>query len=123
MNVNAVADAIAVYIKTKHPRVYLNKSPQNRVFPYVVYRVDGVINTVPSDDMYINIDIYDDVNVSVRGMEDLADLIDNDLNLTVIDTDVLNMHFDREQRQYIPVVELLTTHLINLRYTVRVYFK
>lgn len=123
MNINAVADEILKYLETKHPRVYRNKSPQPPKFPFVVYRVESVINTMPSEDLYVNVDVYDKADESVRVMEDLADLIDNDLNQKLINTEILNLHFDREQRQYVPPQELVTMHLINLRYVVRAYFK
>lgn len=123
MNINAVADEILLYLETKHPRTYRNKAPKSPVFPYIVYRVESVINSMPSEDLYVNIDVYDDANESVRDMEDLADLIDNDLNQKVINTDILNLHFDREIRQYVSTEELVTVHLINLRYVVRAYFK
>ena len=132
MNTNAVADEISTYLETKHSRVYQNKAPitiaVNNVkiptpFPYVVFRIDSATNTIPSEDYYLNIDIYEDTTKSVRVMEDLADLIDNGLNHTVTNTSVLNLHFEREQRQYVPPEELVSTHLINLRYVVRAYFK
>lgn len=123
MNINAVADEVLTYLETKHPRVYRNKAPQTPIFPYIVYKVESVVNTMPSEDLYINVDIYEDVNKSVRAMEDLADLIDNGLNQKIINTDILNLYFDREQRQYVPAEELVSTHLVNLRYVVRAYFK
>lgn len=123
MNINGVADEVLKYLETKHTRVYRNKAPQSPIFPYVVYKVESVVNTMPSEDLYLNIDVYEDVNKSVRVMEDLADLIDNDLNHKVINTDILNLHFEREQRQYINPEELVSAHLINLRYVVRAYFK
>ena len=81
------------------------------------------MNTYPSEDLYVNIDVYDDSNKSVRTMEDLADTIDNGLNMKVFNTNDLNLHFVREQRQYVPAEELVSAHLINLRYVVRAYFK
>ena len=123
MNTNAVADEVYDYLITKHARVYRNKSPQSPVFPYVVYSVESVINSYPSEDIYLNIDIYEEVVKSVRAIEDLADTIDNGLNLTVINTTELNLYFNREQRQYVSSQELVSTQLINLRYVVRVYFK
>jgi hypothetical protein len=123
MNTNAVADSIYNYLISRHPRVYRNKAPQSPAPPYVVYRVESVVNSYPSEDLYLNIDIYEDVNKSVRVMEDLADSIDNGLNHTVVNTDTLNMQFEREQRQYINPEELVSSHLINLRYVVRAYFK
>lgn len=123
MNINAVADEVYNYLITKHDRVYRNKSPQSPVFPYVIYRIESVVNSYPSEDLYVNIDVYEDANKSVRDMEDLADLIDNSLNHKVINTDILNLHFEREQRQYVTPEELVSTHLINLRYVVRAYFK
>lgn len=122
MNINAVADEVLEYLETKHSRVYRNKAPKEIIvngvkiptpFPYVIYKVESVVNTKPSEDLYINIDIYEDVNKSVRGMENLSDLIDNDLNHTVINTDKLNLHFEREQRQYVTPEDLVSTHLIN----------
>lgn len=131
MNVNAVADEVLAYLETKHSRVYRNNSPKKPVFPYVIYRVESVVNSMPSEDLYLHVDVYEDVNQSVRGMEDLADLIDGNsdpleptgLNQLVINTDKLNLHFEREQRQYVTPEDLVSAHLINLRYVVRAYFK
>lgn len=123
MNINAVADEVLDYLNTKHSRVYRNKAVKSPKFPYVVFMMESVMNTIPSEDLYLNIDIYEDVNESVREMEDLADLIDNDLNQKIINTDLLNLYFDREQRQYVTSEDLTGTHLINLRYVVRAYFK
>lgn len=123
MNMNLVADKIYDYLITKHERVYRNKSPQSPVFPYVVYRIESVINTYPSEDLYVNVDVYEDSNKSVRGIEDLADTIDKDLNMKVFNTEELNLHFVREQRQYVPAEELVSAHVINIRYAVRAYFK
>lgn len=123
MNTNEVADSIYNYLITKHTRVYRNKSPQSPVFPYVVYRVESVINSYPSEDFYINVDIYEDGSKSVRTIEDLADTIDNDLNDTVFNSDSLNMHFQRETRQYVPEEELVGKQMINIRYNTRIYFR
>lgn len=123
MNMNAIADETYDYLITKHTRVYRNKSPQTPVFPYVVYRVESVLDSYPSEDLYLNIDVYEDAGEGVRAMEDLADTIDNGLNMTVINTEVFNLHFMREQRQYVPVNELVSVHLVNIRYVVRAYFK
>lgn len=123
MNMNLVADEIYDYLITKHERVYRNKSPQSPLFPYVVYRVESVINTYPSEDLYVQIDIYEDSNKSVRGIEDLADTIDKDLNMKVFNTSELNLHFVRDGRNYVPAEELVSSHMINLRYAVRAYFK
>ena len=123
MNMNAVADEILIYLKTKHARVSRNKPSNDFIFPYVVFRIESVMNSYPSEDLYLNVDIYEDVNKSAADIEDIADLIDNGLNHTVINTAGLNMQFERENRQYVSGDELVSVHLINLRYTVRVYFK
>lgn len=123
MNTNAVADEVLEYLSTKHTRVYRNRAPQSPVFPYVVFRVESVMNNSPSEDFYINVDIYEDVSKSVRTIEDLADTIDSGLNMTVMNTSVLNMHFLREARQFIDDEELVGKQMINLRYNTRIYFK
>jgi hypothetical protein len=123
MNTNAVADEVLEYLSTKHARVYRNRAPQSPTFPYVVFRVESVLNNSPSEDFYINVDIYEDVSKSVRTIEDLADTIDAGLNMTVINTSVLNMHFLREARQFIDDEELVGKQMINLRYNTRIYFK
>lgn len=123
MNTNAVADEVLEYLSTKHARVYRNRAPQSPVFPYVVFRVESVLNNSPSEDFYINVDVYDDVSKSVRTIEDLADTIDSGLNMTVVNTSVLNMHFLREARQFIDDEELVGKQMINLRYNTRIYFK
>lgn len=122
MNTNAVADTILDYLTGKHERSYRNKAPQTPVPPYIVFRLDNTTDTYPSDDMYLNIDVYDVSTASVRAIEDLADLIDNDLNHKVMNTETMNLQSEREQRQYIPPEELVSLHLINLRYVVRAYF-
>lgn len=138
MNTNAVADELLNYLETKHSRVYRNKTPASPKFPYIVFRIDSATDTSPSSDMYANIDIYEGVDISVRAIEDLADNIDGDgkifdennipkeptgLNHKVINTEVLNLQFENEQRQYVPAEELVSKQLINLRYVVRAYFK
>lgn len=123
MNTNAVADEVLEYLSTKHARVYRNRAPQSPVFPYVVYRVESVLNNSPSEDFYINVDIYEDVSKSVRTIEDLADTIDAGLNMAVINTSALNMHFLREVRQFVDDEELVGKQMINLRYNTRIYFK
>lgn len=123
MDTNAVADEVLEYLSTKHTRVYRNRAPQSPTFPYVVFRVESVVNNSPSEDFYINVDVYEDVNKSVRTAEALADTIDNGLNHSVINTAVLNMHFEREARQYVPDEELVGMQMINLRYNTRIYFK
>ena len=123
MDTNAVADEVLEYLSTKHARVYRNRAPQSPVFPYVVFRVESVLNNSPSEDFYINVDVYEDVPKSVRTIEALADSIDNGLNMQVINTDVLNMHFLREARQFVDDQELVGKQMINLRYNTRIYFK
>lgn len=123
MNTNAVADEVLEYLSTKHTRVYRNRAPQSPVFPYVVYRVESVLNNSPSEDFYINVDIYEDVSKSVRTIEDLADSIDSGLNMAVMNTSELNMHFLREARQFVDDEELVGKQMINLRYNTRIYFK
>jgi hypothetical protein len=123
VNTNAIADTILAYLESKHPRSYRNSKPQNPIPPYVVFRLDSGVDTYPSDDIYLNVDIYDLAGNSVRAIEDLADLIDIGLNHSVINNSDLNMQFEREQRQYVPPEELISLHLVNLRYVVRTYFK
>lgn len=123
MNSNAVADTILDHLITKHSRSYRNRPPKNPVFPYVVFRIESGNDTSPSEDLNLNIDVYEKVGESVREIEDLADLIDAGLNHFVINTGLLNLQFEREQRQYVTPEELVSSHLINLRYVVRAYFK
>ena len=131
MNTNAVADEVLEYLSTKHTRVYRNRAPQSPAFPYVVFRVESVLNNSPSEDFYINVDIYEDVSKSVRTIEDLADSIDGNgdylnptgLNQGIITTDIFSAYFDRENRQFVDDEELVGKQMINLRYNTRIYFK
>lgn len=93
------------------------------MFPYVVYRLGTIVDTVPSDDFSIIVDIYEDASKSVRNIEDIADAIDNGSNHAVIDTNALNMHFERSIRQYVPEEELMSVHMVQLQYTTRIYFR
>ena len=123
MNINAVADVVLTYLSTKHSRVYRNKALSNPVFPYVVYRIESVTNSYPSEDLYVNIDVYEKAGISVRAIEDLADLIDAGINRGIVSNSTVNAHFEREARQFVPAQELIDTQMINLRYAVRTYFK
>lgn len=123
MDANAVADEVAIYLETKHERVYRTKAQQSPTFPYVVYRIDTIADTFPSDDVVIIIDVYEDAAKSVRGIESIADAIDGGLNHEIIDTPAVNMHFERAIRQYIPEEELMGVHLVQMQYTTRIYFK
>ena len=78
MNINSVADEVLAYLNTKHDRVYRNKAAQSPEFPYVVFKIDSALNNMPSEDLTLNIDIYEKSSESVRDIEDLADLIDGD---------------------------------------------
>lgn len=123
MNSNMIADAVYDFLRTKHSRVYRNSSTSNPVFPYVVYRVESVVDSIPSEDFYIHVDIHEDTSKSVRVMETLADTIDNALNDSVMNADGFNAHFMRESRQFVDGNELISEQVIFLRYTTRIYFK
>lgn len=123
MNTNMIADAVNNFLLTIHDRVYRNSSPSDPAGPYVVYRVESVVDNIPSEDFYIYVDIYEDTNKSVRAMEDLADTIDNQLNDLVMNADGFNAHFMRESRQFVDGNELISEQGVFLRYTTRIYFK
>lgn len=123
MNTNSIADAVWEFLKTKHARVYRNSSPQAPVFPYVVYQIESVTDSTPSEDFYIYIDVYEDTEKSVREIEDLADAIDNNLNDKVMNKDTFNAHFMRESRQFVDGNELISQQGVLLRYNTRIYFK
>ncbi len=133
MNTNAIADEILAYLKTKHSRAYRNKSPKKPTYPYVVFRIDSGVPSYPSENRYINIDIYDSASKTSRAVENLADLIDGDgkregaeptgFNRRIIDTDDFNAFFELEQRQYVQSEELAGVQLINMRYVMQVFSK
>ncbi|MCK9191253.1 MAG: hypothetical protein M0P10_06895 [Sphaerochaetaceae bacterium] len=123
MDTNKVNDAIYDFLKTKHTRVYRNRAPQSPVFPYIVFKVDTVVNTYPSFDMYLNINVFEDVNTSIRSIETLADEIDDALEQNVISDDEMSLRFGLEQRQTVGSEDLIDAQLVNLRYVVRGYFE
>lgn len=123
MNTNMIADAIYMELSDLHERVYRNSSPQSPQFPYVVYRIESVVDSIPSEDFYIYVDVYDDTNKSVREIEDIADTIDNFLNDAVLNADGFNAHFMRESRQFVDGNELISEQGVFLRYNTRIYFK
>lgn len=123
MNSNMIADAMYDFLTTMHERVYRNSTSSSPVFPYVVYRIESVVDSIPSEDFYVHIDIHEDTTKSVRQMEALADKIDNELNNLVMNTADFNAHFSRESRQFVDGNELISEQVIFLRYTTRIYFK
>ena len=122
MESNKLANVIGTFLTEYHPRIYRQKAPTVKDFPYIVYRLESVVNSYPSEDLYLNVDIYEDPNKSVKAVEQLADDIDKELNHSVIIENGMNLHFEREARQSIDSTELLGAYLVNLRYVVRAYF-
>ena len=122
MRSNDIADIIGAKLAAKHSRVYRHKAPATKVFPYVVYRVESVGDTYPSEELYVNIDLYEAPTASVRTVETLADSIQAELNHKVIIENNTNLHFELEQRQSVDAQDLIDAYLINLRFVVRAYF-
>ena len=122
MRSNDIADIIGAKLAAKHSRVYRQKAPATKVFPYVVYRVESVLDSYPSEELYVNIDLYEAPTASVRTVETLADSIQAELNHKVIIENNTNLHFELEQRQSVDAQDLIDAYLINLRFVVRAYF-
>ena len=122
MRSNDIADIIGAKLAAKHSRVYRQKAPATKVFPYVVYRVESVIDSYPSEELYLNVDLYESPTSSVRTVETLADSIQAELNHKVIIENNTNLHFELEQRQSVDAQDLIDAYLINLRFVVRAYF-
>jgi len=123
MNMNAVADAVLPVVAALQSRTYRTKPPQTPVWPYIVCSLDSATATDPSSDIYLNIDVIDDPNVSVRAMETIADTVQNAIDNHIITNSALNIHAVLEQRQYISNADLIANQMINLRFVLRVYFK
>ena len=122
MNSNLVADTIYTQLSSIHARVYRNEAPRVPTFPYVVFDVETVNDSYPSNDYYVYVNVYDEPNASVRAISDIADLIDA-LDNTVVNVSGLNLHITKILRQFISNKELTTSKAINLQYNARVYFK
>ena len=122
MDTSALYSVIFSRLSTQHERVYKVKAPSTKTFPYVVFRLESVTDSYPSDDYYLNVDIYDDPNTAITVAEALGDKIDGDLNHKVIIDSGNNFHFEREQRQSVDLQELVGAYLVNIRYVVRAYF-
>lgn len=120
---NEIADRVKTYLDTKHSRVYRNKSIKSPTFPYVVYIVQRAIDSYPTNDysLVVNIIEKNDGTVSVRAIEDLADAIDASLNTLVLTSTNYNLHFTRDNRQFDDDESLAGVMLINMQYTIRVY--
>jgi hypothetical protein len=123
MDTNKLADTIYSYLITKHARVYRNEAPTGAVFPYVVFDCESVLDTYPSDDYYVYVDIYESPNQNPRAMTTLADSIDLGINHQTFNVDELNAHFTRINRQFVSNAELVSSKMIDIQYSARVYFK
>ena len=119
---NKVANLILAYLQTKHGRVYRNKAVSNPVFPYVVFHIDTVTDSYPTNDYYVHVQIYDVPNVPVKVIDNIADAIDA-VNHTVINDLEVNLHITRINRQYVPNMELTDSQMIDIQYAVRAYGK
>ena len=122
MRSNDIADIIGAKLAAKHSRVYRQKAPATKVFPYVVYRVESVIDSYPSEELYLNVDLYESPTSSVRIIESLADTYQDDLNHKTFIQNKINLQIELEQRQSIDAQDLIEAYLVNLRFVVRAYF-
>lgn len=120
---NEIADLVKEFLDTKHSRVYRNKSIKSPTFPYIVYRVERAVDSYPTSDYSLVINVIDknDGTVSVRTIEDLADEINNELNTYVFTSTNYNLHFTMDNRQFDDDDSLAGVQLVNLQYTIRVY--
>ena len=121
MDSNKVADAILGTLTQE--RVYRNKPILNPTFPYVVCTLESLNVLEPSTEYYLNVDICEDPNTSVRAIETIADSIQDNLDNKVINNNDLNIHIVIENRQYISNQDLITHQMINIRFVCRCYFK
>ncbi len=121
MNTNLVADTLYNALVVKHARVYRNEPPKNPVFPYVVFNVESITDTYPSDDYYVYIDVFDKPSASVRAMETLADDIQS-LARTVIYTSDISMQIEKISRQFVSNSDLVVSKMITMQFECRVYF-
>ena len=122
MSTNQVADSLYTILSGIHARVYRNAPPSNPIFPYVVYNVESVTDTYPSDDYYVYVDVFDSVNGSVRTMEVIADSIQA-IGRTVVNNTDLTMQIERISRQFVSADDLTTSKMITMQFSCRVYFK
>lgn len=122
MRSNDVADIIGGKLTPLISRTYRSKRPPSATFPYCVYRVESVSDAYPSEELYVNIDLYEAPTASVRAVETLADSIVAELNHKVIIQNKVNLHFELEQRQSVDAQALVEAYMINIRFAVRAYF-
>lgn len=121
MNTNAVADALKILLIAKHPRVYRNAPISNPTFPYVVFNVENITESFPSEDYYVYVDVFDAPTGSVRQMETIADDIQS-IARTVYRNENLNMQIEKISRQFVPADDLTSSKMITMQFNCRVYF-
>ena len=122
MRSNDVADIIGAKLTPLISRTYRGKRPSGAIYQYCVYRVESVVDAYPSEELYVNIDLYEAPTASIRTVETLADSIVAELNHKVIIQNNVNLHFELETRQSVDAQALVDAYLINLRFAVRAYF-
>lgn len=122
MRSNDAADIIGAKLTPLISRTYRAKRPSGAIYPYCVYRVESVSDAYPSEELYVNIDLYEAPTAPVRTVETLADSIVAELNHKVIIQNNVNLHFELENRQSVDAQALVDAYLINLRFAVRAYF-
>ena len=123
MNSNLVADTIESALKTQFERVYRNRPPVNPTYPYIIFNAESIMDTIPSDDYTVYVNIVENPNVVTRAIETLADTIDTYINGRIINTTAINIRFERSLRQLIPANDLVNAQMIQLQYVSRVYIK
>lgn len=122
---NELSDFLFEKIKTlsqlTDSNTFRNRAKSNVLFPYVVFMLESQLDTYPTNDITVNIYIYDDIKNSVRNIEAIGDDIDNMLNHQVFKTKTNYVHFKRDIRQFSNDEALVGRSLVMLQYAVRIY--
>lgn len=127
MNVNSkVNDKLKLIVSSLSPLItdtnfYMNHAPKGAVTPYIVFRLEDLLDTSPSYNATIKFMCWDDRNQPSSRNNRNADLILKSMNKAQFSYEDLAIHSVLSLQQTIPSEYLTDKQCIELQFDARIY--
>ena len=100
---------------------YQDSAPKNAVTPYVVFRLESMVDTSPTTNATLKFMCYDDRNKLAKANIEIADKIHHKFNKTYRVFDIQSYHSVLNIRQVIPSEYLTDKQCIEMQFDVVIY--
>lgn len=100
---------------------YLNSAPKSVPSPYVVFRLEDMIDTSPTYNFTLKFMCWDDRNKSSENVLKIADIINDKLNKKQLVFDDMGIHSVLNISQNIPSEFLTDKQCVELQFDITIY--